>query len=91
MSERPTYDDLKFEPHCGQPCFDLQAVMKFPNGYSISVVTGEYAHGGMEAAVLHGGEIVYDTPITDDVIGHLTPEGVTELMAQIAALPPRTS
>ena len=44
-----------------------------------------------ELAVLctdgEGLRITYDTPITDDVIGWLTPERVSELMAQVAALP----
>jgi hypothetical protein len=32
-------------------------------------------------------EITYDTPITDDVIGHLTETEVTDIMKQIQELP----
>ena len=38
---------------------------------------------------MHGGHIVYDTPITGDVLGHLTEEQVAETLASIAALPAR--
>lgn len=66
------------------------ASMEFPNGYGISVVSvyGSYsnAKSPYEIAVLHGGEICYDTEITSDVIGYLTPEEVTEYMKQIQAL-----
>ena len=44
-----------------------------------------------ELAVGHGSEknwaICYSTPITDDVIGHLTEEQVTEVMKQVQELP----
>ena len=34
--------------------------------------------------------LCYDTPVTSDVEGYLTPEKVTELLQQIEALPPST-
>lgn len=34
-------------------------------------------------------EITYDTPIANDVIGHLTERGVHLLLAEIRRLPPR--
>jgi hypothetical protein len=34
-------------------------------------------------------ELVYDTPVTNDVEGHLTPDDVTRLMKEVEALPPR--
>lgn len=95
-----TYADLVFEAHKSRPMFDMQAVLFFDNGYGISVVTGASAYGGLEAAVIHKAPtekapnnfyLVYDTDITDDVLGYLTPDRVTEIMAQIAALPPRPS
>jgi hypothetical protein len=33
-----------------------------------------------------GGEISYDTPITDDVVGYLTEDGVSALLAEIELL-----
>ena len=67
--------------------------LTFGNGYTASVVRGRYTYGGdrglYEIAVMHDGELVYDTPVTDDVIGHLHSEEVPEVCAQIAALPPR--
>ena len=63
----------------------------FDNGYGASVITGGYGDESApyELAVLHRGRIVYDTPITDDVIGWLTAAEVEELLDRIAALPPR--
>ena len=70
-----------------------RAVLKFKNGYGISVLFGEcfYANGidEYEIAVLYGDSLCYDTPITDDVIGHLKESEVTEIMKQIQLLPPR--
>lgn len=70
---------------------------KFANGYGASVVqftldiggAGSYGHedGLWEMAVLKDGEICYDTPITDDVIGWLDDEGVDQYLARIEALP----
>ena len=89
-----TFADLKFvsRTHGGQ-----QARVFFPNGYGASVVIGPYSYGGpdglYELAVLEGNEsksgLTYDTPITDDVEGHLTPYAVTELLGRIESLPCR--
>lgn len=65
----------------------------FPNGYTASVVSHKDSYGGgeglFEIAVMVGGEIVYDTPVTDDVLGWLTPDDVTRVLKEIEALPPR--
>jgi hypothetical protein len=37
--------------------------------------------------VLHGGNLCYTTPVTQDVVGFLTKNGVAEVLDQIAALP----
>lgn len=90
-----TFDDLKFEPHESAPQFRIQATAFFPNGYGASVVQGPASYGGPEGlyelAVLQGTSrqdmaLTYDTPITDDVLGRLTPEMVTEHLHQIEAL-----
>jgi len=66
-------------------------VFQFPNGYGASVIRSPYSYGGpdglYELAVLKNGKINYKTPITDDVVGWLTPDEVTELLGQIQALP----
>lgn len=87
-----TFDSLEFrdKPDASR---GIQAILDFDNGYSASVIKGPYTYGGdeglYELAVLHGGSIVYDTPVTNDVEGYLTPEKVTELLQQIEALPRR--
>jgi hypothetical protein len=87
-----SFDDLKFN----SDGYISRARVEFTNGYSASVVRGIGTYGSedglYELAVLHGGEgIVYDTPITSDVEGHLSPDAVTSLLEQIEALPARVS
>ena len=85
-----TFEDLKFEPHAT----GLGGVMSriyFENGYGASVVCTPYTYGGdkglYELAVLNNdGELTYDTPITNDVEGHLTEADVTKLLEQIQSL-----
>lgn len=68
-------------------------VSHFRNGYSASIVSSPNSYGGpqglFEIAVLHNEAIVYDTPITHDVLGFLTFAQVAETLEKIAALPPR--
>lgn len=62
----------------------------FANGFGASVIDDGYGsvEGLYELAVLGQDErITYDTPITDDVVGYLSPEGVYEVLRQISALP----
>ena len=81
-----TFNELTFNRSGGR-----QAVVKFDNGYSASIINDGYGseRGLYELAVKHGGSIVYDTPVTDDVVGYLTEDDVTDHLAQIAALPER--
>ena len=81
----------------------VQYVVWFPNGYAASLVCGPWTYGGdaglWELAVVISDEMVpndpwrfgmcYDTPVTDDVIGHLTSTDVNHLLQQIATLPPK--
>lgn len=63
----------------------------FDNGYGASVIRHEYSlgyeEGLYELAVTKDGKLYYDTPITDDVIGYLTPREVAMLLKKIEALP----
>jgi hypothetical protein len=89
-----TFNDLKFVKH---PNFvsGVQAKMFFDNGFGVSVISGKgsygYEEGLYELAVLKGtaesSHLTYDTPVTEDVEGYLTPERVTSLMAQVQHLP----
>ena len=92
-NDAASFAELEFHPH---PIGNgVQARVLYPNGYGASIVKFHGSYGGddglYELAVLctdgEGLRITYDTPITDDVIGRLTPERVSELMAQVAALP----
>ena len=63
-----------------------QIIYRFPNGYGASVVEHSLSYG-LEIAVLNSDDkITYDTLITDDVIGHNTPESAAEIITQISKL-----
>lgn len=76
----------------------VQKVFRFENGYGASVVKNPYSYGGDEglwelAVVLVyenegrlSWKLVYDTPITEDVLGWLTWEEVEETLKQIEEL-----
>ncbi len=70
-----------------------QRMVCFDNGYSASIVRHSFSYGDdkglYELAVIHSGGLVYDTPITDDVIGNLTKSKLDELLEKIDALPKR--
>ncbi len=68
-----------------------QRIYKFENGYGASVIKHDYSYGGKdgkwELGVLDQiDKLTYDTPITSDVIGHLTVERVEEILQQIKEL-----
>ena len=88
-----TFKDLEFMPHSMSPLFGYRACEQFDNGYGVSVVTGTCAYttkGTYELAITdEEGGLVYDTPITDDVIGHLPPEEVSTIMKEVQELPKR--
>lgn len=92
-----TFNDLEFKPHKNLGGEAKHAVMFFPNGYGVSVVTGsEFFYisptGQFELAVIKGNpedaHIAYDTGITSDVLGHLTENDVTEVMLKVQNLRP---
>lgn len=67
----------------------------FENGYAVSIISHAHSYGGsrgdFEIAVLRAdtGDIVYDTPVTNDVMGHLCFANVAEAIAKVKALPKR--
>jgi hypothetical protein len=69
----------------------VQCRMMFENGYGVSVVSHTYSYGGkdglFEVAVLgKDGNLTYDTPVTNDVVGYLTEEDVTDVLKQVQEL-----
>lgn len=97
MAQASNFEELQFEPH--RTGNGVAARAFFPNGYGVSVVqftiggrSGSYgsSEGLYELAVIKGDAsnwgITYDTPITNDVEGYLTPDAVTALMQRVAQL-----
>jgi hypothetical protein len=65
--------------------------MMFENGFGVSVVSHTYSYGGkdglFEIAVLdEDGCLTYNTPVTNDVVGYLNPDEVTDIMEQVQNL-----
>jgi hypothetical protein len=89
-SDFKTFKDIKFEMM--DSFYDgTRSNTMFDNGYGISVVRHRYSYGGpsglYEIAVLDSdGNLTYNTPITNDVIGYLTPKEVTEIMIKVQEL-----
>lgn len=78
-------------PWLGDPVPGVRYKFKFPNGYGASVIKffGSYGweQDQWELAVLNeAGDICYDTPITDDVIGFLGSDEVNEYLNEIRQL-----
>lgn len=63
---------------------------EFANGLGASVIRGATTYGGREGlfelAVMEDGRVCYDTPITDDVMGHLPVVGVISILDKIRDL-----
>jgi hypothetical protein len=85
-----TFKDLNFNPHPNN-MGGVQAIERFENGYGASVVCTPYTYGGKEglyelAVFGNDGHITYDTPITNDVLGYLSEQDVTEILIKIQQL-----
>ena len=91
-----TFNDLEFKKH---PIADSgieryknakHAVMSFDNKYGVSVIFGScfYSNGidNYELAILYNNEITYNTKITNDVMGHLSEDKVSEIMIEVQKL-----
>jgi hypothetical protein len=87
-----TFKDLKFEQLNDTPYMvGKKSRMQFDNGYGVSVISHTHSYGGRnglyEVAVLDSdGNLTYETPVTNDVIGYLTEEDVTDIMKQVQEL-----
>ena len=86
-----TFEDLEFTPINDPYLSGKRSRMMFKNGYGVSVVSHTHSYGGKdglyELAVLDfDGNITYDTPITSDVLGHLSESEVTDYLTQIEQL-----
>jgi hypothetical protein len=69
----------------------VQAKIQFSNGFGASVVKTPFSYGGKngqyELAVFgQDGNITYDTPITNDVLGYLSETAVSTALAKIQSL-----
>lgn len=78
----------------------IQKVYRFANDYGASVVRTPFSYGGCDGlwelgVVLFNGpgeddyKLTYDTPVTNDVCGHLTDDQVQQTLEAIRALPAR--
>jgi hypothetical protein len=81
------FDDINFKPYMN----GVYGKVIFGNGYGVSVIKHEYSYGGPEgfyelAVINDEGDVIYDTPVTDNVIGWLNPKEITELMIQVQDL-----
>ena len=87
-----TFKDLDFEEINEAPFMvGKKARMMFDNGFGVSVVSHTFSYGGKdgkyELAVLDSnGELTYETPITNDVMGYLDSNDVTRIMGDIQKL-----
>ena len=85
-----SFEELKFQTHpigMGKQC-----IVQFLNGYGASIVQGPHTYGGpnglYEIAVFgKNGEITYETPITNDVLGYLSEGDVEKILLDIKNLP----
>lgn len=84
------FEDLEFKAHSAG-IGGVQAIIQFDNGYGASVVRTPFTYGGRdglyELAVLDkDGNITYETEITNDVIGYLEEDMVSEFLIRIQQL-----
>ena len=88
------FNDLVFEKHSNAYPGGLDEMSKlfFDNGYGVSVIKGGYGSvsAPYELAVLKGNKssynLCYSTDITDDVLGYLEPNDVSEIMKKVQEL-----
>ena len=88
-----TFQELEFKDLSNMN--GIQAIVKFKNNYNASVVRHMGSYGNKQglyelAVTKYDGDghwsLCYDTPITDDVLGYLTEDDVTNYLIQIEQL-----
>lgn len=94
MEESAAIAKIETEPEIFENRGIQRMEVTCPNGRGLSIIRGYGTYGGsaglFEVAVLDfDGALDYSTPVADDVIGHLTPDDVRTVLAQVAALPGR--
>ena len=81
-----------FDSHNSDFCDINRVKVMFNNGFGASIITGQgsYSSEGhpYELAVIDKGGIRYDTPISDDVLGHLNADEVKKILFEISGLIP---
>ena len=85
------FEDLEFDKLTDPFMSGVRSRMMFENGFGVSVVSHTYSYGGkdglFEVAVLdEDGNLTYNTPVTNDVVGYLNPDEVTEIMEEVQNL-----
>jgi hypothetical protein len=89
-SKHLIFKDLKFVPT--EPFLDgIKSSLHFENEYGVSVVRHKYSYGyglGLyEMAIMNkDNDIVYNTPVTNDVLGYLTENDVSNYMIKVQRL-----
>lgn len=83
-----TFNDLDFQ--FMQYGSGIKARINFDNEYGASVIRSPDSYGGdqdlYELAVTKNNVICYDSPITDDVLGYLNKDQVSDYLRQIQEL-----
>jgi hypothetical protein len=90
------FSDLEFKSHPYYKEDGVQAKHFFPNGYGVSVVRFPGSYGFQddlyEVAILKvtddedGFELCYDTPITEDVLGHQDETDINNILKEVQSL-----
>jgi hypothetical protein len=88
--EYKTFKDLEFVP-TEEFLNGVKSKYNFDNGYGVSVVRHKYSYGNglnlFELAIIDkSGEIMYSTPITNDVLGYLSEDDVSNTMIKVQRL-----
>ena len=89
-AEYKTFKDLEFTP-TEEFLSGIRSTCHFENGYGVSVVRHKFSYGNklnlFELAIIDKvGDIVYSTPITDDVLGYLSEADVSDTMIKVQRL-----
>ena len=89
-SDYKTFKDLEFIP-TEQFLDGVKSTFHFDNGYGVSVVRHRFSYGNKlglyELAILDkNNDLVYNTPITNDVLGYLNEDEVSNTMIKVQRL-----